>query len=56
MSIIYKELYPTCPKCKNESLIIRSGLLGNYFTCDQCGFDEPIDILMNIDEEVELKW
>lgn len=51
--LVYHELFPTCPRCKNESLIIRSGLLGNYFTCDQCGFDEPIDILLHIDEEEE---
>ena len=53
MSIIYKELFPTCPRCKNESLIIRSGLLGNYFYCDNCGFEEPIDILMHVDDEIE---
>ena len=51
MNLIYKNLFPTCPECLNESLIIRSGLLGNYFTCDQCGFDEPIDILFNVDDE-----
>lgn len=49
--MIYKYLFPTCPRCKNESLIIRSGLLGNYFYCDYCGMEEAIDILMNIDEE-----
>lgn len=49
--MIYKYLFPTCPRCKNESLIIRSGLLGNYFTCDRCGFDKPIDILFNVDDE-----
>ena len=42
--LVYHELFPTCPRCKNESLIIRSGLLGNYFYCNYCGMEEPIEI------------
>ena len=51
--LVYHELYPTCPKYKNESLIIRSGLLWNYFYCGYCGMEEPIDILLHIDEEAD---
>lgn len=31
MSIIYKDLFPTCPRCKNERLVIQSGVMGDYY-------------------------
>lgn len=40
----YRELYPTCPECKNESLIITNSRGSNWFKCEYCNYQEEISI------------
>lgn len=44
----YREIYPTCPECLNESLIIvgssNYGEYKNWFKCVNCGYQEGISI------------
>jgi len=42
--MFYREHYPTCPKCYNESLEMRTDSKGNVFECDYCGFHARIKV------------
>ena len=41
----YKEVFPTCPNCLNESLIIlHNAYDGHWFKCTYCDYQENISI------------
>lgn len=40
----YKQLFPTCPECLNESLIIVSSRHEHWFKCTYCDYQEQISI------------
>lgn len=41
MNIIYNKETGTfkCPKCKSSNVWIKSGLMSDLYTCNECGYE-----------------
>lgn len=48
----YKQIFPTCPECLNETLIMTSSIGKNWVKCIDCDYQSEISIQLMGDDDV----